>query len=90
MTDAILFRNRFLADCERQYISIALDTQILTWARHLVTVHVLRALDALQLASAIEVALALATSLIFVASDHKLLNAARNEGLMTDNPLDHE
>ena len=52
----------------------------------------LRAYDAVQLAVALRYARILAAfglPLIFVSGDAALLNAARAEGLPTDNPFDH-
>lgn len=88
-TDATIFRVRFLADLQSEYLSLPLDETVLTRARDLVTQYDLRALDALQLASAVEIATALGDPLTFISGDTKLLTAAVGEGFATDNPYNH-
>lgn len=74
----------------REYKIVALNDAIVTRAKDLVTVHPLRAYDAVQLASALESnALLLAAGslpLTFVSADVRLLTAAADEGLATDDP----
>lgn len=63
------------------------STQVLAVARNVVDTSQLRALDALQLATALLVTQAAQTSaLVLVASDKKLLEAAQASGLTTLNP----
>ncbi len=61
---------------------------VLTDAARLVEGRDLRSLDALQLACALDVRkyLPLGDTLLFIASDNRLLEAARSEGLAVWNP----
>lgn len=76
-----------------EYQIVELLASMAQRARHLLEQHPLRAGDAVQLASALEVADLLrpltVAPLIFLASDDRLLNAARGEGLATDDPRLH-
>lgn len=51
--------------------------------------HPLRALNAIQLASALRAGAILAEPITFLSSDRTLLAAATAEGLLTDDPLLH-
>ena len=87
-------QNQFLADFERQYLSIALGEEVLKDARDMVSYlpfSGLRSLDALQLASAFQAKKVLDEDVIFVSADKKLLEIAQSYdlGFETDNPNDH-
>ena len=77
-----------LAEETRRIVEHPITEQILAEAAALVDRHNLRALDAIQLASALlaKLTLTLQDSLTFVASDRKLLDAAYKEGLATWDP----
>ena len=79
----------FLWHFEREYLVIPMDGLILVQARLLVDHYPLRALDAIQLASAQHAATVLAESLTFVAGDQVLINAAAGEGFTTADPNTH-
>jgi hypothetical protein len=74
---------------KEEYITVALDDPVLQRASDLLTKYLLRSLDALQLACAIEATRVLGEPHIFVCSDNNLLTAAVAEGFTTDNPLAH-
>jgi hypothetical protein len=74
---------------DKEYLTIALDDPVLTLSRHFVSKHVLRSLDAIQLACALQAMNLLREPMIFVGSDNRLLTAASAEGLTTENPLLH-
>jgi len=83
----------FLNDCDDGYLLIGLDRATLDLAVDLTQRHVLRAYDAVQLATSLLsnsdlVARAL-PPLTFVSSDQDLLKAARAEGLLVDDPILH-
>jgi predicted nucleic acid-binding protein len=76
-----------------QYYVLALTSAIVARSQTLLTQHPLRAYDAVQLATAIEVNLALITAknleLTFVSSDQRLLDIAILYNFAIDNPNDH-
>jgi len=76
-----------------QYHTIGLSTTIVRRAGNSLLAHPLRAYDAVQLASVLDMKEQLAyTSLappIFVSADRRLLAAAEAEGLVTDDPNRH-
>lgn len=76
----------FLLHTEHEYLTIPLDTQVLTQAQTLVNRHTLRTLDALQLASALYAVQILQEPISFITADKSLLAAASGEGLLVDNP----
>jgi uncharacterized protein len=80
----------FASFCLTEYQFIELTPAVVARARHVLEHHALRAYDAVQLASALVVgdslALAGLAAPIFTSSDERLLNAARQEGLLTANP----
>ncbi len=87
-------QNQFLADFERQYLSIGLNDQVLKQAREMFSYlpfSGLRSLDALQLVSAYEAREILGRDMIFVSADKKLLEIAQSYdlGFKTDNPNAH-
>lgn len=77
-----------LSDEARRVVEHSITEQVLAEAANLVDRHNLRALDAIQLASALlaKLTLTLQDSLMFVASDRRLLDAASKEGLATWDP----
>ena len=83
----------FAALCDAEYDLIELSPGIIEQARLLLERYVLRAYDAIQLASArIARNRLLAARLaapIFLAADDRLLKAAQAEGLAVDNPNLH-
>jgi uncharacterized protein len=76
-----------------EYQIVEMTVVVADRARVLLEHHVLRAYDAIQLASALITSEALQAgdipAPIFLAADDRLLNAARVEGLAIDNPNDH-
>lgn len=80
--------------CVREYQVIRLVDTVAQRAEDLLQKHQLRAFDALQLASALEVQQRMISSglagLVFVTADQRLLSAAEAEGMSTDNPDRHE
>jgi len=87
--DAAQRQTDFILDLDLQYLTIPVNGSVRKQARGLIAKYPLRALDAIQLASAIEAVQQLAVGLIFVSADNALLNAAVAEGLLVDNPLLH-
>ena len=77
----------------REYKVVGLRDQVVQHAEDLLEAHALRAYDAIQLASALEVDVRLVAArlspLIFVSSDKQLLAVAAAEGLATENPESH-
>ncbi|MCI2430677.1 type II toxin-antitoxin system VapC family toxin [Candidatus Acetothermia bacterium] len=85
--------NRLLADILRDldtYFSVSpLNTSILTKSAQVITNHALKAPDAIQLATALElepVLQQLSQRLVFIAADEDLLTAAAQEGLEAISP----
>lgn len=80
----------FRQDFESLYQIIEVDRLLIERAGQLVVQYPLRAYDAIQLASAFSMQSSLLqipnTQLIFVSADERLIDVARNEGLVTDNP----
>lgn len=74
----------------REYQIVQLADSVLSRAQDLLDVHPLRAFDALQLASALEVNSRVTAgnkpSIVFVCADTRLVNAATAEGLPTHIP----
>ena len=79
----------FLIHFENEYLVIPLDDSVLDNTRHLINKHPLRALDAIQLASALAAIRTLNTPLTFITADKNLLAAASAEGLNIDDPSAH-
>ncbi len=82
----------FLNHLETEYSVVPVVSDLLRMAAELAQRHVLRAYDAVQLALALRANNLLrenALELIFVSGDARLLQAAQNVGLATENPLDH-
>lgn len=87
-TVRIRVQNSFLRHASNQYQVIELNNPVLKEARDLLTKYELRSLDALQLASAIQVARIISIKPTFISADTRLLDAAA-EGFATDNPNAH-
>ena len=87
------FSKDFLAVSKFQYEMIDLSDAVLLESQRLLENYPLRAGDAIQLASALLANAQLQTAklptLIFLASDIRLLSAAKGEGLQTDDPQNH-
>jgi predicted nucleic acid-binding protein len=79
-----------LRHTKRDYQTSPLTEAVMTIAEDLLSKYVLRASDAIQLASAIEVQSRLVSArlpgIIFVAGDNRLMTAATAEGLTVDIP----
>jgi predicted nucleic acid-binding protein len=79
-----------LRHTKRDHEISLMTEEVMTLAETLLDKYVLRAADAIQLASAIEVhsrlTAAKLSGIIFVAGDNRLLTAATGEGLTVDNP----
>jgi predicted nucleic acid-binding protein len=88
-SDAAALESTFLLHAEREYVTLPVDDLVLTQARALVKAHPLRALDAIQLASARRAGAILSEPITFISSDRNLLTAASAEGLSIDDPLLH-
>lgn len=83
---------RFMSQLTHRYAIIPLTSEDLATAAYLTQQHPLKAYDAVQLAVALRYHRLLTgsqLSYIFVSGDDPLINAARAEGLSTDNPFDH-
>lgn len=91
--DYARFSKDFLAVSKFQYETIDLSDAVLLEAQRLLENYPLRAGDAIQLASALianaQIQSAKLPALIFLASDIRLLSAAKDEGLQTDDPQNH-
>ncbi|HEX7593948.1 MAG TPA: type II toxin-antitoxin system VapC family toxin [Anaerolineae bacterium] len=82
----------FVEHFEGEYRVIALTPALVRAAADMAQKHALRAYDAVQLACAVHAASRLRTdnlALVFVSADFNLLQAARAEGMATENPFDH-
>jgi predicted nucleic acid-binding protein len=89
-TDAL---NALSEDCLLRYRFVELEAPVVDLAGELLDRYVLRAYDAVQLASALVINRLLAqanlASLIFVSADSNLLASAQATGLQIDNPNVH-
>ncbi|MDI6751429.1 MAG: type II toxin-antitoxin system VapC family toxin [bacterium] len=83
----------FFKDCEDQYQIIEIDDRIIKSAIDLTCTRPLRGYDAIQLATASVINEAMIkknlSPLIFLSADDNLIEAAKEEGLLTDNPNLH-
>lgn len=79
----------FMYHIENHYLVTPIDHIVLAQARTLVNKHPLRALDSLQLSSALVMRAHLNETITFLSADSRLLNAASAEGLLTDDPNKH-
>ena len=84
----------FALEAQQNLESIAVSDAILQSAHRLALRHPLRAYDAIHLATALELAERMLwaglPAPIFVSADGNLLVAARAEGLVVENPNEHE
>jgi len=73
-----------------RWIRVPLDEHVIHHASLVIDRHALRSLDALQHASALALReeIQQGDTLLFIASDHRLLEAAQAENLTTWNPAD--
>jgi predicted nucleic acid-binding protein len=85
----ITMQDDFLLHVQSEYVVVALDDRTLEQARILLGKYSLRALDALQLASAIRAARVFSPFPTFLSADTRLLTAAAAEGLPADDPNAH-
>ena len=83
----------FRYDLDMQYQVVEFTQTLAERAGQLVHKHFIRAYDAVQLASAMQIQAAFkpteSTALVFVTADDRLLAIAQTEGLLTDNPNHH-
>lgn len=87
--DLSVLLRAYVAHSHQDYILIPYSDALVDRASALVAHHVLRALDAIQLATALELKdslLAEALPLTFLSADDKLLDAVRRELLQAENP----
>jgi predicted nucleic acid-binding protein len=83
---------KFIDGVEREYRVVGLTAALVRAAAELTQKHPLKAYDAMQLAVALDTYTLLKAnevSLNFVSGDETLLQAARAEGMATDNPFAH-
>ena len=92
-TEYAEFSGDFLAFVQNDYRIFELTDTVLLESQRLLENYPLRAGDAIQLASALLANAQFQTAnlpmLIFLASDIRLLSAARDEGLKADDPQNH-
>lgn len=92
-TEYAKFSGDFLAFIETDYRIFELTDSVLLESQRLLENYPLRAGDAVQLASALlanaQLQSAKLPTLIFLASDVRLLSAAKDEGLQTDDSQKH-
>ncbi|MCX6028259.1 MAG: type II toxin-antitoxin system VapC family toxin [Chloroflexi bacterium] len=92
--DAAKAIRSFRYDLDHQYRVVELSRAVVEAAGQLVGKHPLRASDAIQLASALQVLPAFASvktvSLVFLSGDDRLIAAAQAEGLNAENPNQHQ
>jgi predicted nucleic acid-binding protein len=87
--DFTLLQNAFLLHVDTQYLAISIQQEVLARARHLLDVHTLRSLDAIQLACALKIAGLFNQPVTVATADQNLLAAARAEGLAAEDPNLH-
>jgi predicted nucleic acid-binding protein len=83
---------KFVDQIEREYRVIGLTRALVRAAADLTQNYPLKAYDAMQLAIALDTKNLLKANgitLVFVSGDDQLLQAARAEGMSTENPFDH-
>ena len=85
--------SRFLQDCAEIFLLLQVDRSVIDRAVELTQSHRLRGYDAVQLATALiandDLVEQEHSPLVFVAGDNDLLAAARTDGLIADNTLNH-
>ena len=85
---SLLLRS-YAAHSHREYLLVPYSESLIDMAAALISRHPLRALDAIQLASALQLRRSLPTGappLIFLSADDRLVSAARQEHLQVENP----
>ena len=91
--DASTIVKRYAIEPGTAWVRLVLMTsELIRSAAVLAQQHALRAYDAVQLAAALRTSSLLRThdlALIFVSGDANLPQAARAEGMATENPFDH-
>jgi uncharacterized protein len=84
---------RFKRDFQNKLRVLRLTNNVISSAMRLAEVHGLRGYDAVQLATALELANRFTannlSSITFISADNQLNQAAQNEGLTVDNPNNH-
>ena len=89
MSDLARLQRAFLWHTANEYVVDLLNTPVVTSARSLISKYPLRALDAIQLASALDARTILSEPLVFISADRNLLVAAGGEGFTVDDPNAH-
>lgn len=87
--DILRVRNNFFAHMHNQYLTIGFEDRVLKVSRRLLLKYPLRTLDAIQLASALEIKQDLGAYPTFISADTRLLTVAAAEGLPVDDPNAH-
>jgi uncharacterized protein len=88
--DITTLMNHFATHVAKQYLSIMLDTALISQAQALALKYTaLKTSDALQLASALQAVKLLNDKAIFISEQKDLLEAATAEDFSTDSPLNH-
>jgi len=85
---SLLLRS-YAAHSHREYLLVPYSESLIDMAATLISRHPLRALDAIQLAGALQLRSSLPASaprLIFLSADDRLVRAARQEHLRVENP----
>lgn len=85
----VTLRRNFLSHLRQRYLMIDIDEPLLARGAALSTQHMLRSLDAIQLASAVIARRSLGSPVVFLSADQRLLTAAQNEGFLIDDPNNH-
>jgi len=91
-TTLTLIRSLFERHFQREYLTLGLSASILQRSLDLLSTYRLRAYDATQLGTALELqarATGIGVQVTFVAADNRLLQAAVSEGLQTEDPNQH-
>lgn len=81
--------NDFLWHAANEYLVVQFEQTIVSGAQALIFNHVLRTMDAVQLASCSRVSQVLGESPVFLSADARLNAVAVNEGFVADDPLKH-
>ena len=83
----------FRIDLATQYQVLEMSQTLCEVAGQLLLTYPMRAYDAVQLASVLQIQLAFASvtsiSLVFLTADERLIGIAQTEGLLSDNPNHH-
>ncbi len=93
-TDFNIALQSFEYDWDTQYQVVGFDRSLAKEAGELVKKYPLRAYDSVQLASALKIhkihAQALPGLFTFISADERLLNVAKLEGMLIENPLERQ